>query len=371
MTDPRVRALREQLARARGSSSSAADLPSDSPDDVFDDRLAEQVKAFQQARGLIADGVVGPHTARALDAAQWRLGDRVLLFTPGHLVRGDDVAALQERLQSLGLLHGLVDGVLGPDTDAALRDAQRSLGLAADGLCGPATLRGLAALARSVGGGDPWSLRQQARVEHAGKSLTGRCVVLDPGSAEHEADVTLDVARRVEGRLEVIGVRTVLSRGAAGRPDDAEVAELADDVRADVLLSLHCDRSPSPRAHGVAAFYWGDERVGSRSRVGQRLATLVQRELVARTGLLDCRTHARGFELLRRTPVPAVWVDLGYVTHPGDRAVLADRAARDRMADGVVAAVQRLYLGDDDAVTGTLNLADLLEHAGLAAPEAS
>ena len=63
---------------------------------------------------------------------------------------------------------------------------------------------------------------------------------------------------------------------------------------------------------------------GVTSTVGERLAGLVQREIVARTGLRDCRTHAKTWELLRLTRMPAVRVDVGYLTSPADRARLID-----------------------------------------------
>jgi N-acetylmuramoyl-L-alanine amidase len=364
-------ALRELMGRVGElASSEAPEAP-----EVFDGCLEHAVRAFQQRRGLLADGVVGPQTARVLDAARWTLGDRMLLFTAGHLMRGDDVAAMQERLVVLGLLAGPVDGVFGVRTDAALRELQRSLGLEPDGLCGPATLRALDALARAVGGGDPWALREQAAVARAGSSLAGKVVVLDPafGAGDPgveanglvEAEVVYDLARRVEGRLAATGVTAVLTRSATSDPGDDERARLAEEVRADVVLSLHCDGAASPQASGVATFYWGGAYIGARSSTGERLATLVQRELVARTGLLGLGTHACTFDLLRVTRMPAVQVELGYLTNPGDAARLADHGFRDVVAEALVVAVQRLYLGEDDAATGTLYLRDVLAHAGL------
>jgi N-acetylmuramoyl-L-alanine amidase len=130
------------------------------------------------------------------------------------------------------------------------------------------------------------------------------------------------------------------------------------------VISLHCDAHASPDARGVATYYWGDARVGSSSAVGSRLAGLIQREIVARTDLLDCRTHARTFDVLRMTPMPAVRVDVGYLTNPQDAARLADSAFRELIADALVVAVQRLYLDEEEAVTGSLNLGDVLAHAG-------
>jgi N-acetylmuramoyl-L-alanine amidase len=343
--------------------------------DVFDEGLEAAVRAFQQRRGLLADGVVGAQTLRALEGARWRLGDRALLLAPGHRMRGDDVASLQERLVVLGLLAGPVDGVFGPLTDGALRELQRSLGVEVDGVCGPATLRAMDALARAVGGGDPWALRQQAEVADAGLSLAGKVVVLDPAhggvdrgvSAHglHEDDVAYDVAQRTAARLRTIGVEPVLTRDAHSGPDDVTRAVRAEEVGADVVISIHCDGSASADASGVATFFWGDDRIGARSATGAHLASLVQREIVARTEMTDLRTHACTFDILRVTKMPAVQVELGYLTHPRDAARLADPDFRDLVAEALVVAIQRLYLGEDDATTGTLRLADVLEYARL------
>jgi N-acetylmuramoyl-L-alanine amidase len=381
-----VAALRGLLERAgqpvpacpgpcpHSSGSSGRHAPGD-PGEFFDEHLEAAVRAFQQRRGLVADGVVGPQTARGLDAARWRLGDRILLFTPGHLMRGDDVAALQERLVVLGMLSGPVDGLFGQRTEAALRELQRGLGLEPDGLCGPETLRGMGALARAVGGGDPWALRQQAEVAVAGSSLAGKTVVIDPshgggdpgqvGYGLTEADVVLDLARRVEGRLSATGVRAVLTRGAGSDPADEDRAWLASEAAADVLVSLHCDGNRSPQASGVATFYWGDARIGARSATGNQLAALVQREVVARTGMTDLRTHPCTFDILRLTRMPAVQVELGYLTNPGDAVRLADPMFRDLVAEALVVSIQRLYLGEDDRATGTMRLDDVMAHAGL------
>ena len=369
---PRVQQLRELLRGFVGSRSPGISAWEET--DAFDERLEVAVRAFQQQRGLLADGVVGPQTARVLDSARWTLGDRILLFTPGHLMRGDDIAALQERLVTLGMLAGPVDGVFGVRTDAALRELQRGLGLEPDGLCGPATLRALGALSRAVGGGDPWALREQAEVAGAGPRLAGKIVVLDPAHGGHdrgvtahglaEADLVLDVARRVEGRLAATGVDAVLTRGAADSPPEADRVALATRMGADLVITLHCDAQDNPAASGVATFFWGDDRVGARSATGAQLAGLIQREVVARTGLASLHTHARTYELLRLTRMPAVRVELGYLTNPGDAWHLGQPDVRDAIAEALVVAVQRLYFAEDDvATTGTLRLDDILAHA--------
>src|SRR3712207_9242779 len=106
------------------------------------------------------------------------------------------------------------------------------------------------ALARAVGGGDPWALRQHADVAGAGSSLAGKVVVLDPAhggedagvvaNGLREADVVLDLAGRVEGRLAATRVTPGLTRGDGLGPDDVTRAAFAAGGCAGGVLSLPC-----------------------------------------------------------------------------------------------------------------------------------
>ena len=366
---PVVRDLRDSLTAA-GALRAVPDWSSTTVE-VFDEDLDAAVRSFQQERGLLVDGIVGPWTFAALDAARWQLGDRLLRHSPGHLARGDDVTELQERLLGLGFHPGRIDGLFGPDTEGAVRDFQRGVGLVADGEVGPATLRAFTDLRRSVAGGSSLSLREREHVRRSGHSLAGRTIVLDPGhggddcgAVAHgvvEAEVVHDIARRIEGRLSAHGANVVYTRTRyASAGDDEARAQFANDCGADILLSLHCDTADQRDASGVATFFFGQKRFGAWSAVGEQLADLIQRETVARTGLTDCRTHARSWKLLQATRMPAVRIEAGYVSNPDDAARLQTPSFRDDVAEGIVVALQRLYLGEQDtSATGVLQLGDL------------
>lgn len=337
---------------------------------AFDRDLDRAVREFQQGRGLIVDGVVGPTTYRALDEARWQLGDRLLVFIAGSVLVGDDVLTLQQRLLDLGFKVGRVDGRFGAQTELAVKEFQRNVGIPPDGTCGPATLKALARLAPIVKGGSPNAMRAEERIRREGPQLVGKVVVIDPGTSRvidpalrGLADaVTYDLAKRVEGRLVATGVQAYLThRGADGYDMDEDArAEFANRTGANLTISLRVDASENPGASGVSTYYYGIEAHGVISSVGERFAGLVQREIVARTDLADLRSHARSWDLLRRTRMPAVVIDAGYITNPGDAARLSDPAFRDVLAEAVVVAVQRVYLTPEtDPHTGVLRLSEL------------
>jgi len=344
--------------------------------DMFDAELDDAVRAFQQHRGLLVDGIVGEATFRAIKEASYRLGARTLNHQFGAPMYGDDVATLQARLQDLGFYTGLVDGHFGLQTHNGLMSYQREYGLYPDGICGPETLRSLYFLGSRVTGGSLHAIREEELVRRSGPRLSGKRVIVDPGRGgdDHgpimqgpsgpisEADILWDLASRLEGRMTAIGMETFLSRPVGRSPSDAERAATANTVGADLMISLRCASLPGSAANGLASFHFGNSH-GSVSTIGRNLSDFIQREVAARTGLRDCRTHGRTWDLLRLTRMPSVQVDIGYLTNPHDRDLLVLPQTRDSIAEGILAAVKRLYLlGKNDRPTGTFTFAELLAH---------
>ena len=343
--------------------------------DEYDGATERAVRSFQQTRGLSVDGLVGDETWRALDAARWRLGARALYHAIPEPLVGEDVRALQERLLEMGYDVGRADGIYGPSTARSVAQFQREVGLQPDGACGPQTMHALKRLGRKVVGGRPQWLREAEAFRRSGPNLIGKVIVIDPGHGGAdpgivvpdgplrwtEADLAFDMAARLEGRLAAAGMRVHLTRGPGGGPalTDLARADLANELGGDLFISLHIDGHDNPEADGVAAFHYGTGN-GVTSTVGERLAGMALREIVKRTGLRNCETHAKTWELLRLTRMPAVRLDVGYLTSPADRERLIDPAFRDRVVEAIVAAVQRMYYPvEADVPTGSIDVRTL------------
>ncbi|EGD54548.1 N-acetylmuramoyl-L-alanine amidase [Gordonia neofelifaecis] len=358
-----ILATRGLLPAAPSTPPSTTHTPWSPPEAVFDQACDRAVRAFQQERGLIVDGLVGYATYTALREASYRLGARILLYRLSAPMTGDDVATLQSRLQNLGYYHGLVDGVFGEGTHSAVCLYQTEYGLSSDGICGPSTLRSLERLGTRVTGGSPHAIREEEHVRKSGPQLTGKRILIDPGSETpvgEENTILWDLAARLEGRMSAAGMETFLSHDAKTTPTDDERVRVANLADVDLMLSLRTGHYPNEKASGLATFYFGNTH-GSYSTIGRNLAGYIQREIVARTDLLDCRTHARTWNILRSTRMPVIVIEAGYITNPHDAADLADATVRDTIAEAILVAVKRLYLlGENDRPTGTYTFAELL-----------
>jgi N-acetylmuramoyl-L-alanine amidase len=172
----------------------------------------DEIRSFQQERGLNVTGELNESTLRAFEESRWKLGDRSIHLQAPPMMRGDDIATLQVRLTEMGFNCGRVDGIFGPLTELAVKEFQKSVGAKVDGRCGPATIIALLRLTKTISGGAPYALRESARAKNRGPALADKIIVLDPGSMPGESEITFDIAQRIEGRLLALGA-SVFFRG--------------------------------------------------------------------------------------------------------------------------------------------------------------
>lgn len=381
MTDRRVVGLRERLIRASegatGLSPSSVNDPSH-----FDETLDGALRTFQQNKGLIVDGVLGPETEMALTQAQYSLGDRSLYFDAEHPLRGEDVERIQANLSRLGFYYGHLNGVFNRKTHYAVVELQENLGLEPNGVVDLETIAALARINKNITSSKAYSLRDYARLEQATNALKQRVIILLPWSASgqtvsptapaqftaDQARITTDVALRTYELLDNVGALPVVvgteqyTTRAGQQVRTAESKAAATDGHADALvLTLHCDWNESQSANGVATYYWGNQDgTETFSPIGEMAARYVLKELISRTGSQDLGCHARQWELLRYSDAPTVWVDLGYLSSANERDHLEDAEHRERLAESILCGLQRMYVQSNDTVaTGTMSLSDI------------
>jgi len=276
----------------------AAVVPAGAPSDedgVFGASTRAAVEVFQHHRGLRVDGICGQQTWNTLVEAGYRLGDR-FLYRRTPMLRGDDVAELQQRLCSLGFDTGRVDGIFGDRTARALADFQGNAGLPVDPIVGGATLRELIRLeSRHDQPQLVSSVRARALLRDAAPTLTGRHVAV--GESGGLGSVTAALRRRL------LPSGTFVTE--LHHPDDSTQALQANELGVDVYLGLRLN----PTASVCSTSYWSGYR--DQSQGGKLLAELVQRSVPEALGVTDGGSFGMSLPILRETRMPAVLVEVG------------------------------------------------------------
>ncbi len=156
------------------------------------------------------------------------------------------------------------------------------------------------------------------------------------GNGLREQDLVYEIGQELAQRLRANGNFDVrLSRptretilGTSNATSLSARVREANAWGADAFISLHTNAASSPSATGVEAYAY--ER-GSRAF---RLGEDILENLSAATGLRDRGMKERpGLYVLRKTAMPAVLVELGFITNPRDAALMRDEPGR--FAEGI------------------------------------
>jgi N-acetylmuramoyl-L-alanine amidase len=274
--------------------------------DVYDTRLEDAVRSFQQIRGLRVDGICGPETWGALIESGFQLGDR-LLYLSSPMLRGDDVAELQRQLNAMGFDAGREDGILGPETEEALREFQRNAGTTPDGVCGPGTLASIARVS-GLAAGSVASVREREDLRRGNRRLDGLRVFL--------------VAEPAMGALAHAVYQAMAKLGAVVAPDvsgddPSVLTAQANQFRAGAFVALTNSGDP-----GVRCAYFASGTF--RSEGGLCLASGLTDSL--RSVLHDVdEPVGRTYRFLRETRMPAVVCELVGRDEAEGRAMLTAR----------------------------------------------
>jgi len=148
-----------------------------------------------------------------------------------------------------------------------------------------------------------------------------------------EKDVALDIAQRVRELLVRAGVRVLMTRETDVFVELADRPRVAKLQGVTAFVSIHANASTRPASNGSETYHLSPQ--------SQVFAQMVQEELGRIPGLANRGVKTANFLVLRESDVPAVLVEVAYVSNPDEEARLRQNVFRQRLADAIARGVQR------------------------------
>ncbi|AWB44941.1 N-acetylmuramoyl-L-alanine amidase [Paenibacillus sp. CAA11] len=185
------------------------------------------------------------------------------------------------------------------------------------------------------------------KADSPGNSGSGKKLVVidaghggsDPGAIsvtkKKEKDFNLAVVLKVEKLLKKEpNINYVLTRNSDTYPSLSERVKIANDLNADLFVSVH-GNSGSSAATGVETYYTRGDSAA--------LAKIMHKYLVKATGLPDRKVRTASLHVTRETKMPAVLLEGGFLSNKGDEAQMFTDSFQQRVAEGIVAGIKEYF----------------------------
>jgi N-acetylmuramoyl-L-alanine amidase len=151
------------------------------------------------------------------------------------------------------------------------------------------------------------------------------------------------MARLVKKHLNQLGYRVVMTRNTDVFISLAKRVEIASQASGDLFVSIHCNSTRSPLAQGIEIFFHDNKEDKTRSNASRNLADTILGKLIRRTSAVSRGVKKGNFYVIREAEMPAVLVESGFLSNPGERALLRTREYQEKLARGIVDGVDSFF----------------------------
>lgn len=164
----------------------------------------------------------------------------------------------------------------------------------------------------------------------------------DPGTSGNgmqEKNLNLTIAQKIARKLQGSGIKVYMTRDSDVYPENSTRAKTANDI-ADLMVSIHMNSGPET-ANGTETLYQVHANDNGARLTSKQLAEILQGKVVSATGNTN-----RGAKLwtdvliLNRTTVPAVIVEVIFITNTGDALKISNPTYQDQVAQAIADGIQ-------------------------------
>jgi N-acetylmuramoyl-L-alanine amidase len=172
-----------------------------------------------------------------------------------------------------------------------------------------------------------------------------------PGQRISEKDKTLDVAQRLKRLLQAEGYRVIMTRDSDVFVTLGARVAIANSYRGASFVSIHFNCASRSGANGIETYYYRSDSAG--------LAQSIHRNVVSGAPTENRGIRRRGFYVLRRTAIPSVLVECGFLTNPTEGSLALNASYRQKLAEQIARGIKRQPAASVRPLTASLRSVSL------------
>jgi N-acetylmuramoyl-L-alanine amidase len=160
----------------------------------------------------------------------------------------------------------------------------------------------------------------------------------DPGAVNgkyKEKDAALSISLKIGSILASEGADVIYTRDCDRTVELGERCRIANNDDADYFISIHLNAATAKSANGIETYAYGT------SGKGHELAKAVQKELITATGARDRGVKTANFYVLKRTRMPAILVETGFISNDAECLTLFKDGYQRIIAEAIAKAVKK------------------------------
>lgn len=170
----------------------------------------------------------------------------------------------------------------------------------------------------------------------------------DPGAisvfGDKEKDINLSIALKLESLLKQRGYNVIMTRRNDVFVDLYERPKIANDINADLFISIHANSTLSNSVNGLEVLYCPATESSNKSTDQYPLAKTIHDSIISSTGI-----NSRGIKkrsdlvVLRLTNMPAILIETAFLSNPDDAQRLVDNSFQEKVALGIANGVEEYF----------------------------
>ncbi|MBF4501104.1 N-acetylmuramoyl-L-alanine amidase [Savagea sp. SN6] len=189
-------------------------------------------------------------------------------------------------------------------------------------------------------------------VNKKGNAVQNRIIVIDPGhggsdpgaisGGANEKSITLNVSKKVADKLRRAGANVHMTRTGDTYPTLTQRTQFAKSKFAESFISIHAN-SASASASGTEV--WIDTKFNANGAESRLLAQYVQNKIVQKVNMKDRGVKDSAFQVLRQNNIPAILIELGFITNSSDRHKMTSEEYTELFAQAIYEGIVQYYSG--------------------------